>query len=319
MITNTMDSRKKILVFGGTGFIGSEFMKILMANSDAYEIYLLMHTRGKFREYEGIKIITGNLSGFNLSWLKKINPDYIVHMARMQGRGKLGRFLAAKRGANANKRIINYLLKNNLHPRIIYVSGSLVYGSVGEKIVREDQQLSPTSFAEQYILAERPWMECLKNKSLPVSIVRPPWIVGQGSWFKHFFLDQIKYESKVPLIGEGNNWMSVISLQDCAGLIYHCLNAELNNIFFNICMPGIYIKMKDFVAIISESVTIPVQSYSTQQAKKLFGAAATAAFQTSLRLHTNYEDIYLGYRWQHFDIESIIKSNLRIPVNHSEV
>jgi hypothetical protein len=77
--------------------------------------------------------------------------------------------------------------------------------------------------------------------------------------------------------------------------------------------------MKDFVAIISESVTIPVQSYSTQQAKKLFGAAAAAAFQTSVRLHTNYEDIYLGYPWQHFDIESIIKSNLRIPVNHSEV
>ena len=306
-----MDNRKRILVFGSTGFIGSEFTRILMKNQDRYDIYLIMHRRFLYKEYEGIKIISGSLPDFDLSWLKKINPDYIVHMARMRGRGEIGRAFAAWRGAKANKRIIDYLIKTDIRPRIIYISGSLVYGSHGEKMVREDEIINPASYAKQYINAEKPWMECLENKSLPVSILRPPWIVGKDSWFKYFFLNQIEKHSMVPLIGEGNNWMSVISLEDCANLIFHFLKEGIDNIYFNVCMPGKYIKLKDFVSNISEIASAPVQNFPTKKAKNIFGETATKAFETSLKLHTQYPEIYSGYTFRDTDIEMIVSRNLK--------
>jgi len=305
-----MNSRKKILIFGGTGYIGSAFVDLLKQNQEKYEPYLLVHRRVIYPDYEGLKLIAGDIRNFNLEWINRINPDLIVHFARIPGQKKIGRYLAAKTGAMANQRIINYLLANELSPRIIYLSGSLVYGSPGNILVDEDFSVNPASYSRQYIIAEIPWMKVLEDRSLPVSVLRPPWIIGTQSWFSSFFLNPIKKKQAIPLINDGKNWMSLITVQDCARLILHYLESGKNNEYFNMCIPGLYIQLKEFVEIISAKTSLPIRQMGVREAGKRYGQAAVQAFCTSIKLNSKHSDIYSTFDFEVKKIDQMIEMNI---------
>src|SRR4051794_6290770 len=97
-----MTKKKRIFLLGGTGFIGSVVTRQIMANRRNNDLTMLIHRRTCFRELELINTQTGDLGSFDFSRMDLVRPDTILHLARMSGRGRLGRYLAASRGSRAN-------------------------------------------------------------------------------------------------------------------------------------------------------------------------------------------------------------------------
>ena len=309
-----MTQKRKVLVFGGTGFIGSALMKLLISRKEEFEIWLLAHNQVAFQEYEEVKIIAGSLTSFDLKWLDIIDPDYIIHLARISGSGKWGRRYAAQNGKRANQRTIDYLVGRNLRPKVIYVSGTLVYGDQHNQIVDETFPIHPTGFAKEYIIAEQPWMHALENNSLPVSIVRPPWIMGQGSWFKVFFLNRIKKDGVVPLFGDGQNWMTLLDVKDCASLILHYLIHAPANRYYNLYAPGCHLRFSEYVTLLSDLCACPVVKISKKDAIDQFGKATYEAFTFSLKSGTVHEDILNAHNFKRSSIMDILKFNLNTEI-----
>jgi len=90
-----MIERKRIFLLGGTGFIGSVVTRQLMTGRPANELVMLIHRRARLQDLEQINTHTGSLGSFDLSLLDQYRPDTIIHLARMSGRGRIGRYLAA--------------------------------------------------------------------------------------------------------------------------------------------------------------------------------------------------------------------------------
>ncbi len=305
-----MEDRKKIFLLGGTGFIGAVLTRQLQANRQMNELMMLVHRRTQFRELEQINTYTGSLESFDLSLLDQFSPDTFVHLARRSGRGRLGRYLAAWGGARANRRIISHLRGRTTTPHTIYVSGTLVYGDCGHIPVDETHPIQPTAFAREYIKAERPWMEALESGDIPVTIVRPPWIIGPGSWFDSFYLKSIKYRRKIPLFGDGKNLMSLLDVEDCAGLIAHAVRNSAPGRYYNLFAPGAHVTQLEFAEKLAGYTGVEIERLSTPEIEKRYGRTVREAFTFSNIVSTKHPELIAGYSFKHPTVDEMIRNNL---------
>jgi nucleoside-diphosphate-sugar epimerase len=302
--------RKKIFLLGGTGFIGAALTRQLSADRDLNELMMLLHRRARLQDLEQINTHTGSLQTFELSLLDQFRPDTVIHLARMTGRGRIGRFMAAWRGARANRRIVNHLSRHGLKPHVIYISGSLVYGNCGDVPVNEDHPLHPIAFAREYIKAEEPWMNILREGDIPVTILRPPWIIGKGSWFANFYLRNIINHGEVPLFGDGQNLMSLIDVEDCAGMISHAVRNSVPGRSYNLYVPGACITQLEFVEKLAQCTRAKIRKLDFSEVDRQYGRAVAEAFTFSQVVSTKYPEFLSGYNIKYPTTDAMIGHNL---------
>ena len=305
-----MTERKKIFILGGTGFIGAALTRQLSANRAENDLMMLIHRRAQLQELEQINTYTGSLGSFDLSLLDQFSPDTLIHLARMSGGGRIGRHLAAWRGARANNRIINYLKPRPLIPHTIYVSGTLVYGDCGNTPADEERPIRPIAFAREYINAEKPWMTAVEKREIPVTILRPPWIIGHSSWFAEFYLKNIKYRKVVPLFGDGQNWMSLIDVEDCAGLIAHAVRNSRPGQNYNLFAPGACITQLEFAEKLATFTRTEIKRLSASEIESQYGKTVREAFTFSNISSTKHSEFLEGYHFEHPSIDDMIRNNL---------
>ncbi len=297
---------RRVLLLGGTGFIGSRVLACLRTVPDV-RILLLGHANVNYRELEDINLVVGSLTNFDLSWLEIFRPDTIIHLARLPGKGRMGRARAARRGRRANTRLIKWLSANAPQTRVVYVSGTLVYGNHGDEEGDENCPVQPISFAREYILAEKPWMEAQAAGILPVTIVRPPWVVGPGSWFDQYYLAPAQREGAVPVYGDGQNWMTLVDVDDCAGAVVHLALHAASGGVYNVFTPGQSVRQSEFSAALADSLGLPVQTREIQGAAE---EAIRDALTSSFKAGTCHAQACSGYEFQWPEWRDILKRHI---------
>jgi nucleoside-diphosphate-sugar epimerase len=299
-----------VLLLGGTGFIGSRVLNILRRRSDI-KLMVLGHRRVNYRALEDVNLVVDDFARFDFAWLELFKPDTIIHLARFAGRGPLGRSIASRRGAAANRRLRDWLTVNAPDVHVIYVSGSLVYGDHGDEEVNEQAQLHPVGFARQYIHAERPWMHAQADGTLPVTILRPPWIVGPESWFYSHFAAAAQSRGFVPMYGSGQNWMSLIDVSDCAGLIVHVAETVDPGRIVNLFAPGQHARHAEFAECLSKAMALSVRPIERTSEYMARDSALWEALTFSLKVATRHRDIYSNFEFQVPDWRDMVIDNLR--------
>src|SRR5690606_16279114 len=166
-------------------------------------------------------------------------PDIIIHAARNRtGKlGALGRSLMAWKGKLENQRLLKQCLRMKKPPCIFYFSGSLMYGHRPGEQIDEDAPLNPASFARQYFIAEKPFLN-LQNK-LPIIMIRLPWVIGNGSWFRWKYLDYMQRHYAVPIYGSGIHKMSFMDVDAIAPAVIHLLKINFSgvlNLYYPHCL-----------------------------------------------------------------------------------
>jgi nucleoside-diphosphate-sugar epimerase len=190
------------------------------------------------------------------------------------------------------------------------VSGTLVYGDCGDRPVDEESPIRPIAYAREYIKAEEPWTAALRKGELPVTIVRPSWIIGKSSWFADFYLNSIKHHRAVPLFGDGQNLMSLIDVEDCAGLIAHAVRNSVPGSCYNLFVPGACITQLEFAERLAAYTQTSVRRFSLPEIKSRFGPAVVEAFTFSMISSTKHPEFLSGYNFKYPSIDAMIRNNL---------
>jgi len=215
--------KKKIIITGGLGFIGSRLIKKLVNN---YEIVVLDNFSTNLeKKIDNIKIIKCNLTNYNS--LKKINIKNVycvVHLAGQSSGPKSFQIpeLDLKLNLLSTINILNFCKLNKIK-KIIFSSTFTVYGDVKDKQkLSEDEKCDPKSFYAISKYASEKYLTLLCHKyKIGWNILRFFNVYGPGQDLSRkdqgivsIFLDLIRNNNKIAVQGSLNRFRDLIYIDD---------------------------------------------------------------------------------------------------------
>lgn len=284
---------KKVLLIGGSGFLGSHLLVALREKD--FDIYAIKNRK----EIPGIpkdKIIPGGIKAIDKKLIDELCPEFVFHTGRpvMPRWRRFGRKLAALKAAGYNRKLISELNNSDTKPTLIFASGSLMYGS-SPSPHDEDSTLNPLSFARQYYRGELPIIKAAQNHNYPVKIFRLPWLLGNGSWFRWFYIENIKSRKQVPAFGDMTNMMEIIDVRDAVNLMIKISLEGDDSGIFNIPAQKA-ISQKQFLNELSGFSGAEITNYKKIYPGKVENEVLEA-YTSNILIKTKHPQYFKGYNY----------------------
>jgi dTDP-glucose 4,6-dehydratase len=225
-----MPNKLKILVTGGAGFIGSEFVRQGVAEgydlavtdnlTYAGDISRLKLVAKQFTFYKADVTDKTKLEGI----IKKEKPQAVVHFAAEThvDRSIQNAHPFIETNVTGTQNIIDLVLKYKI-PKFIHFSTDEVYGEIAQGKFKEDFPLNPSSpYSATKAAADMLIKAAIRTHHLPAIIVRPS--NNYGPWqYPEKFLPVILLKSlhneKIPVYGDGSNVREWLHVSDCVAAI----------------------------------------------------------------------------------------------------
>ena len=218
---------KKVLVTGGTGFIGSRVCDALHEKEYAVHVVSRDPTRAKTKLEDAKEIYAWNPETEQLPSEATSDLHAVIHLA---GETIAGRWNAEKKRRIRDSRILSTrnLVASfdvNAKPDVLVCASAIgLYGDSGDDSFTEETPAGTDYLAE---VCEEWEAEAQKASEYGIRVVsiRIGLVLGLGGGL----LDQVLPPFKMGLggrLGSGNQWMSWIHIDDVVGIVMHALENE---------------------------------------------------------------------------------------------
>jgi len=284
------------LILGGGGYLGVDLVRRL--TSSMVRTTCVLHETPVHSLPRSTRIVRGSLGRFPWDTLERDPPDVLFHLdTRGSSRGAFTHL----RNRIANERLLRALAALEHPPLLLFVwGGGVAYGSRGEEIVTEDCPLARSSSSFDYYRAELLWRQAQQHNDLPVIVIRTAWVLSPASLLVTFYKRFIGAEGAVPVVGNGNNWMSFVHVDDCAGLILHAARRSLPGSAVNV-FSGVAYRQADFARKLAELRQLPIRSLTADEVEQRFGRVVRQAFECSAHMGTLHTALRTGFEPRHDD------------------
>jgi nucleoside-diphosphate-sugar epimerase len=175
---------KKILIFGGSGYVGSKLIFNLLQNKFQIINYDLNLYGKKHLPYKNNKFtqVTGDIRDFNkiCKVLKKHNPDTIIHLACISNDPSflLNKELSKEVNYDSFVGLMKILERIKIE-KFIFASTCSVYGVSNKAKVIETHPLKPITLYNKYKAdSEKEFLKRIKKKFFEGIIIRPATVCG---------------------------------------------------------------------------------------------------------------------------------------------
>lgn len=222
----------RFTIVGGAGFIGSHFTDALLASPavDAVTLYDNFSS-GRAWHYEHhladdrLQVVTGEVKDTALLCDAIAGSDTVIHLASNPDIAKAATEpdIDFWEGTFLTNQVVEAMRRTGA-PRILYASGSGVYGDLGEVEAHEDQgNLVPTStygaskLAGEALIASYCHMFDLTGRAFRFgNVVGPRQTHGVGFDFARRLLDD---PTRLPILGDGKQSKSYIHVTDVVAAV----------------------------------------------------------------------------------------------------
>lgn len=229
----------KILITGGLGFIGSNFIRYVFNKYPDYEVINLdkityAGNPENLRDVEsnsGYKFVRGDICDKDLvnKLILEHKPDAIINFAAEThvDRSILDLEAFIKTNIFGTYTLLETVKKHNIE-RFLQISTDEVYGSINRGKFKEDDSIKPNNpYASSKAGAELLARSYFKTYNLPVLITRStnnygPYQYPEG--LIPLFITNLLKDRKVPLYGDGldiRDWLYVLDNCSAIDLVFH--------------------------------------------------------------------------------------------------
>jgi len=228
---------KKILILGGTGFVGSYVTKKLLMRADVTVFFGREH---------GVDLI--ETSSFR-SAVNKIKPDVILNLAAISDLDKYPLTKIYDTNAFSIVRILEYLHEINFQGRFINTSSSLVYDTANNNMYSEQDALKPMHhYSCAKALVDN--MFSVMGQEIDLLSVRPFNCIGRGQSSRYVVPKIVKHfknsDTHIEL-GSIDNKRDFVDVRDVARMYeLTCFKRPQDTNAVNFCS-GIGTSVRDII------------------------------------------------------------------------
>ena len=297
---------KKLVIFGGTGFIGSHLVRLL---SDDYEIVIPSRNPEKHKErFNDMAVLVPSGNPDTLApWFE--GAAGIINLA---GENVGGRWTKQKKEAIYNSRIqSDHLIcktfeKINDYPEVVIQgSGMGVYGTeTSDEAVTEDSPLGTSGFLTKTGIDHETALEEINDKTR-VMFLRTGLVMDSKEGSFPQFIQPFKFYLGGTM-GKGNQWVSWITIDDEVEIIKFLLENDKAEGAYNLTAPN-PVRQKEMAKIMGKVLHKPA-------------AVRIPAFLLRLMMKDMADELILngkkilpkrlveaGYSFQHTDFEEAFR------------
>ena len=255
--------KKKILIFGGSGLVGSTFINYA---KDFFDVSYTYNTNNfKIDNTKSLKIDLLSDSEKIPTLIKQHNPDVIVHMVAFPSVDfcEENRELAAELHVNVTKKIVEHAELNS--SKVIFLSTDAVFqGELNKKYTEDDLTIPVNYYGVTKLDAEKVVLENSNNIVIRTSVIYG-W--HAKSRFTNWILDCLKDKKTVdPFIDQFN---CPTLVDDLAKSMIKMINLDVSGLFH--ASGKTCINRYDFAVKLSkkfgydENLIVPVTSKEKKQ------------------------------------------------------
>ncbi|MFO0636457.1 MAG: NAD-dependent epimerase/dehydratase family protein [Nannocystaceae bacterium] len=213
----------KVLVIGGTGFIGRALVKRLRAEGLGVRV-LVRDPSGCPPELQdpGVDVRRGDFTDLSSVAAAMGGIEYVYHLARGNG-STWAEYL--KYDVEPTRALAELCLQHEVK-RFFYTSSiALYYAGKGAGTITEDTPAAKLGdpYARSKIENEANLMALHRDKGLPLVLLRPGIVLGRGGPPLHWGIAAWPYPSVARLYGDGNNKLPIVLVDDCADAMVRAL------------------------------------------------------------------------------------------------
>ncbi len=203
-----------ILVTGGTGFIGSHVVEVLLKNN--YNVRCLVRQSSNLQWLEPLPVdlVYGNFNDVDSLEKAVTGVDIIIHIAGVVAAKDREGFYRGN--LTATKNLLEAVVKyNSALQRFLHVSSATAIGpGRNQNPVDETTPPNPiTTYGESKLAAEKEVLTYAET--VPVTIVRPPAVYGPRDTATLSFFQSVN-RGLVPLVGFSPKKVSLVHAYDLA-------------------------------------------------------------------------------------------------------
>ena len=236
-----------ILITGGCGFIGSNFINYIntrMEKINIYNIDALYYSASldNIKINKNYEFIHGNINDYNLVTyiLKTKNIDTIIHFAAQShvDNSFLESFKYTDDNIKGTHTLLEAVRNTNINIKFIHFSTDEVYGETDDIAKKESDILLPTNpYAASKAAAEMIVNSYINSFKLKAIIIRSNNVYGKNQYPEKLipkFINLLKNNELCTIHGDGSSLRSFIHIDDLCNAIEIIIENGIINEIYNI-------------------------------------------------------------------------------------
>lgn len=235
---------KKILVVGGSGFVGTNLINVLSQKKE-YKVFSTVFKRKKFKNFKKIKYYRGDLKNSDFCERITKGKDIVIMSAAFTAGAKVidnnpMEFVTVNTQINLN--ILNACKKNKIK-KFIFLSSSIVYPNKSKPMKENDVNYS---FFEKYNNVA--WMKLytekvceMYNNFFDVLILRPSNLYGPHDKFDKLnakvipsLIRKFNNEKEIEIWGDGKDIKDFLYIDDFVKILIYLIKNKKKFLILNV-------------------------------------------------------------------------------------
>lgn len=210
---------KKVIIFGGAGFVGTQLTKRLIEND--FNVKVICTNKDKAQKIIGSNpnLTFDSIDIFNLKEIKDviIGYDYVINL--------IGKLYEVKTNDFYN---YHELFVSNLCQSLEDWQHLIHISSLGVEISKTKSKYAATKYAAEVMI---------KDNAKVFTIIKPSVIFGARDNFFNMFSNMAKYSPFLPLVGTGDTLFSPVYVEDLVTAIIKIMTQKNSNQVYAACGP----------------------------------------------------------------------------------
>ena len=215
---------KNILITGGSGFLGINLVRYLLAKGMKDIIVFDIVDFDYADVKDSVTFVRGDIRDMGNVEKAMAGVNFVIHTAAALPLYKVEDIYSTD--VEGTKNLLAAAGKAKVE-RFVHISSTAVYGIPDHHPLYEDDHLDGVGpYGNAKIMAEDACRE-YRKKGMVLPILRPKSFVGpERLGVFALFYDWAKEGKNFPMIGSGNNRYQLLDVEDLCEAIYHCLTLD---------------------------------------------------------------------------------------------